>query len=104
LGWTIRVRVTISPHRMLKRLLACLALLTGLAAAGAPAHAVVYDAASGVERAADTENPCQGEVSIRLSTARHSRAAPLATGPGEPAPVFSVVIPTVQMGIDRAYE
>lgn len=104
MGWTIRVRVTISPHRMLKRLLACLALLTGLAAAGAPAHAVVYDAASGVERAADTENPCQGEVSIRLSTARHSLAAPLATGPGEPAPVFSVVIPTVQMGIDRAYE
>jgi len=89
---------------MLKRLLACLALLTGLAAAGAPAHAVVYAAASGVERAADTENPCQGEVSIRLSMARHSLAAPLATGPGEPAPVFSVVIPTVQMGIDRAYE
>ncbi|MEH6685408.1 MAG: hypothetical protein V7664_13005 [Qipengyuania sp.] len=89
---------------MLKRLLACLALLTGLAAAGAPAHAVVYDAASGVERAADTEKPCHGEVSIRLHTARHSLAAPRATGPGQPAPVLSVVIPTVQMGIDRAYE
>ncbi|UYH55611.1 hypothetical protein N6L26_03340 [Qipengyuania sp. SS22] len=89
---------------MLKRLLACLALLTGLAAAGAPAHAVAYDAASGVERAVDTENPCQGEASIGLSTARQSLVAPRATGPGKPAAAFSVVIPTVQMGVDRAYE
>lgn len=89
---------------MLKRLLACLALLTGLAAAGAPAHAVAYDAASGVERAADTENPCQGEVSIDPRTARHSLVAPRATGPGQPAPALSGFIPTVQMGIDRAYE
>jgi hypothetical protein len=104
LGWTIRLRVTISPGRMLKRLLACLALLTGLAAAGAPAHAVAYDAASGVERAADTENPCQGEVSIGLRTACQVLVAPRVTGPGQTAAVLSVVIPTVQMGIDRAYE
>ena len=89
---------------MLRRLITLLALLTGLAAAGAPAHAVVYSAASGVEVAAGAEKPCKGEACERRAAARRSLDGPRTAKPCKPEPFVTVFIPTVQFGIDRAYE
>ncbi|MEX0341387.1 MAG: hypothetical protein AB3N06_02265 [Erythrobacter sp.] len=81
-----------------------LALLTGLAAVGAPAHAMVYQGASGVELAAGAEKPCKREACACATTVRQSLASPRTTKPCKPAPVITVVIPTVQVGVDRASE
>ncbi|MBO6526887.1 hypothetical protein [Erythrobacter sp.] len=89
---------------MLRRVITLLALLTGLAAVGTPAHAIVYQGTSGVELAAGAERPCKREACECAPTARQSLASPRSTKPCKPAPVVTVVIPTVQVGIDRAYE
>ena len=89
---------------MLRRIITLLALLTGLAAAGAPAHAVVFIAASGVEVAAGAEKSGQRETCESRSQARKSLASPRKAEPCKPAPVVRILIPTVQMGTDRAYE
>ncbi len=89
---------------MLRRLLACLALITGLAAIGAPAQASVYQTASGVELAAGIEKPCKGEACECPTGRRHSQLGARQKVPCKPAPVITIVIPTVQFGADRAYE
>lgn len=89
---------------MLRQLITLLALLTGLAAVGAPAQALVYDAASGVELAAGAERPCKGEACACSGPASQALGKPRAAKPCKPAPVVTVVIPTVQVGADRAYE
>ena len=89
---------------MLRRLITLLALLTGLAAAGAPAHAVVFNAASGVEVAAGAEKSGQREDCETRAKDRRSLASPRKAEPCKPAPAVRVLIPTVQMGTDRAYE
>lgn len=104
LGWTIHSPGTISARRMLKRLITLLALLTGLAAAGAPAQAMVYDAGAGVELAAGAEGPCKSDACECPGAVRLSLASPPTAKACKPAPVVTVVIPTVQLGVDRAYE
>lgn len=89
---------------MLRRILTLLALLTGLAATGAPAHALVYTAASGVEVTAGAEKVSKADIRECRSATRQSLASPRKAMPCEARPPVTILIPTVQVGVDRAYE
>lgn len=90
---------------MLRRLITLLALLSGLAATGAPAQAMVYSAAAaGVELAAGAEKPCKGESCDCVHANRRAIGTVHAAKPSQPVCVVTVTIPTVQLGIDRAAE
>ena len=90
---------------MMRQLLAFLALLSGLAAAGVPAHAALGEQMGvGVEQAApgandprEAKNPC--EEKQRKQKLRGEKVTPCK----KPEPVV-ITIPTVQFGPDRAYE
>jgi hypothetical protein len=88
---------------MLRRLLACFALITGLAAAGAPAQAEVVALASQVEASVSEAATAQGQAAPAVSQPLLRRAfavieaAPL---PGE----LGRVAPTVRLRSDRARE
>lgn len=89
---------------MLRRLLACLALLTGLAAAGTPAQAHMVEAlASRMEASQAGHSAVRTRVqpATVLPTAR-----PLIERGARPAPpaLFSQPAPRVRTGIDRARE
>lgn len=89
---------------MLRRLLTCLALLTGLAAAGAPAQAEVANAlAAHVEASASGVSAARSQVAVAiarpangLSYAVASLVLPLAEQPA--------AAPAVRLGSDRARE
>jgi hypothetical protein len=88
---------------MLARLLACLALVTGLAAVGAPASAAVVQSASQQVEAAS-----QAPSKTAACTASEPRSAGTASDPAQVKcrarkPVV-IYIPTVQFGPDRAFE
>lgn len=89
---------------MLRRLITLLALLTGLAAAGAPAQAMVYDAASGVELATAAERSCKGEACACARPIRPSFGGGCAAKHRRTFQRVTVFIPTVQLGVDRARE
>lgn len=90
---------------MLRRLLACLALITGLAAIGAPTHASIteavrLEAGSGIfssESATEDRNECPDEA---------SRAVRRDPGKAEPQDRRNrrIIKPPVLFGVDRAYE
>ena len=90
---------------MLRRLLACLALLTGLAAIGAPANATVADALTaqvGVSKTAPSTPATERcECSIQRGTVPGKREQ----GPQckQRRPIV-ITIPTIQFGPDRALE
>lgn len=88
---------------MLRRILACFALLTGLVAAGAPAQAEVVALTSRIE------------VSASGATAAHRQAKPViayrmlsrefaAAEPAAPAGEPACVMPAVRLRSDRARE
>ena len=90
---------------MLRQVIALFALLSGLAAVGAPVHAAVGGNVGAVMEQSDTREadartkrvPCPAnDTKQRL---RESKPAPCA----KPAPVI-IYLPTVMFGIDRAYE
>ena len=90
---------------MLRQLLTLLAIFTGLAALGTPAEARIA-AFDGVQMESARER--SGGCEVRQLG---SPVAPLDVGVGEreqasvcPRPVVTVVIPTVQLGPDRARE
>ena len=90
---------------MLRRLLASLALLTGLAAVSAPAHAQLIEAlhthleTSERQDQADQQQRCPCEHQQGQARSRTKTAEPC---PGE-RPV-RIYLPTVQLGIDLALE
>lgn len=89
---------------MLRKLLACLALLTGLTAAGAPAQADMANAlASHVEASASgvTAARSQAAVAIAREATGKSFGAPLLAGPFATPPSAA---PAVLLGSDRARE
>ena len=90
---------------MLRQFLTLLAIITGLAAAGAPAQARVV-AFDGVQMEAARERLPACEVRQLSSSALHRDLAGFgaARAPYCPRPRVTIVIPTVQMGIDRAHE
>lgn len=90
---------------MLTRLLACLALITGLAATGTPANAAYALALSA--QVSDSAVEAQASKSQRCeSIARKGKLPPKAATAPECKPRKPVVIyiPTVQFGPDRAFE
>ena len=90
---------------MRRQLLALLALLTGLAAAGVPAHAALdgeigvgfEQAASGANDAREAKSSC--EEKQRKQKLRSEKVTPCKKQ--EPVVTY---LPTVQFGADRAYE
>ncbi len=90
---------------MFRRLLTCLALITGLAAAGAPANAAVLDALS--EQVSASSAPCQQSNQSQCECVVQPATSP---SKGDPIKVCKVrkpvvvYIPTVYFGADRAYE
>lgn len=88
---------------MLARLLACLALFTGLAAVGAPAQAKLIAEVSEQMQTAKSGQP----TSNLECTSAEQRNVKSATQPQARCPVRKPVviyIPTVQFGPDRAFE
>lgn len=90
---------------MPRQLLAFLALLTGLAAVGMPAHAALGgEIGVGVEQSAAGDNDaleakCPCEQKQRKQKLRGERVTPCRKQ--EPVVIY---LPTVQFGADRAYE
>ncbi len=90
---------------MLRRVLTCLALITGLAAVGAPASAALIEALSeqvdtrkSQQQQGSTEDcECRGEH----GTATNKRERLAKCKPRKPVTIY---IPTVQFGADRAFE
>ena len=92
------------PADMLRRLIACLALLTGIAATGAPAHAAFVGAVS--ERVASSDcSRAADEARCRCIQQRRNQGD-RDENPREckPRRTITIVIPTVQYGPDRAHE
>ena len=90
---------------MLRRLLTCLALLTGLAAIGAPAGTALAETLSGqigasvMAEAAEDASPCTCSPESDRCTLRPAKKAGQSV-----KRTIRVYIPTVQFGADRAYE
>lgn len=90
---------------MLRRLLACLALITGLAAVGAPASATLAEALcceSGVDAGASAD-----VVEDRTGCPEQDRANPADTVSSDDRPIRSaprLIHMPVLYGVDRAYE
>lgn len=90
---------------MLRQLFALLALLSGLAAVGAPAQAAVNTAVGiGLEQTAGVEvAPKSGKPNCTDREGDQKVRADKAT-PCRPAPTVVIVVPTVMFGPDRAFE
>ncbi len=88
---------------MLRQLLTLLAVLTGLTAAVAPAHAMH----TGVQAVAITQEMTAGQVQVAAVVAEEAQAlrrvpAPLAVI--APLEVANVIVPAVIIKADRAHE
>lgn len=90
---------------MLRRILACLALITGLAATGTPAHArMMLDYGHQVENSASTSQG-SSQASCSVSGQRVNAQGKVIAQPGcPPRKPIVIYIPTVQLGTDRARE
>ena len=91
---------------MLRRLIACLALLTGLAAVGTPASAALLGAMSEQAQAsATTAQPNKKDPCVVVKGDRST--APVdceQDGTKKRREPVVIYIPTVQFGADRAFE
>lgn len=90
---------------MLRRLLTCLALITGLATAGMPASAAV-SSAMGSEIGASLsvhEADADTAASCSVGDGPSSRKQPAKRECKKPRTI-TIFIPTVQFGADRAFE
>lgn len=88
---------------MLRRLLACLALLTGLAAAGAPAQAQFVALSAQAETSASSAAAAQGQSKSAVVEPRF-RGDFAQLQVWEPVGVPPRVAPTVRIGCDRTRE
>jgi len=90
---------------MLRRLLACLALISGLAAVNAPAHASVLDAmGASLEMTQRADDSGKAEKTTCAERQRQQRQRGEKVTPCRPCESVRVVIPTVMFGADRAFE
>jgi hypothetical protein len=90
---------------MLRRILACLALITGLAAVGAPAEArMMLDYGQQAESSPTTSQGSQ-QAPCSNPPQRTSAQGKVVSQPGcAPRRPIVIYIPTVQLGPDRAHE
>lgn len=90
---------------MLRRLLTCLALITGLAAVNAPAHASVLDTMGAtLELTQKADDSGKAEKVTCAERQRQQRSRGEKVTPCRPCESVRVVIPTVMFGVDRAFE
>ena len=90
---------------MLRRLLACLAIITGLAAAGTPAHASVVELIGAtVEQSRSADEPAKTEAEICAARQRLQRERGQKVTPCPTATPVKIYIPSVYLGSDRAFE
>lgn len=91
---------------MLRRLLACLVLLTGLTAVGTPAHAgLAAMLGVQVEQAQrDDNSPGRTNEATCADRQRQQQARGNKVPECRPGRTITIVIPTVQMGSDRSFE
>lgn len=88
----------------MRRLLAFLALLSGLAAVNAPAHAALLNGAAEQVSASET---AQGEKQQKNACRSDKRSTPEKTDTAKGCKARKTIIifiPTVQFGSDRAFE
>lgn len=91
---------------MLRRVLTCLALITGLAATGAPANAALIEAwAAQAQSEEERAEPGKKQACECRERRSETRQKPCEER-DEPRPRKRTIIyiPTVQFGPDRAYE
>jgi hypothetical protein len=90
---------------MLRRILACLALITGLAAIGTPAEArMMVDFGQQVENSPTASQGSQQAPCSDLPQRANSRGKPVLQRGCAPRKPIVIYIPTVQLGPDRARE
>jgi len=90
---------------MLRRLLTLLAILSGLTAIGAPAHARISALEEiQLEASGERASVCEGRQLALPQGPLDLLGGHKAHGPSCPRPAVTVVIPTVQLGADRARE
>ncbi|MXO85123.1 hypothetical protein GRI38_03665 [Altererythrobacter aurantiacus] len=89
---------------MLKRLLTCLALLTGLAAIGIPAQAFSVAAMAAEVDGRDKASETPADVECEVLAPRGWQRKDVKRIRCKPVASTTIFLPTVQMGIDRAYE
>ena len=88
---------------MLRLLLTCLAFLTGLIAIGAPANAMFAE--SSVSRsAAEISDPDQGDARCECGAFIRLRVGRIACDTVCQLRDLAVIVPTVELGPDRALE
>ena len=90
---------------MLRRLLACFAILTGLVAANAPAHATMISALEAqLEDQRKADDPVRSAESACVEKQRKQRLRGERITPCRVPETVTVYVPTIQFGPDRAYE
>lgn len=90
---------------MIKRILALIAILTGLTAVAAPVHARIASVeAVGVQAARDSVTKCADKRLVMAAPQAMGLAARKGTSVACPPPVITIVIPTVMLQADRARE
>ncbi|MBA4764358.1 hypothetical protein [Qipengyuania huizhouensis] len=91
---------------MLRQLLALLALLTGLAAIGAPVQAAVNSAVGvGVEQPSDSrDTETRDAQNVCADKQRKQKLRGEKVTPCKKQEPVTVYIPSVMFGVDRAYE
>ncbi|TMM49727.1 hypothetical protein [Qipengyuania marisflavi] len=90
---------------MFRRILACLVLITGLAAAGAPAHAGFTEALNArLEMTQKRDETQKSDEQLCAERQRQQRLKGERAKPCQPSAPITIIIPTVQFGADRAFE
>ncbi len=91
---------------MLRRLLACLALFSGLAAIGSPVSPAMAEAVAGQVGQSVAAGETRGIEKCACREGTVSGPESKKCGDSRPAPrrTIRIYIPTVQFGADRAYE
>ena len=90
---------------MLRQLLALLALLSGLAVVGTPAHAAIGSGVDfNMEQAAESEVASKPGKTNCVERDDEQKLKGEKAAPCRPAPTVIIVVPTVMFGPDRAFE
>ncbi len=90
---------------MLRRILACFALITGLAAAGSPVEArVVAVMSQSVVEASQAQQQAPAGACEAAQQRASLRSKSTIPAPCRPRKTIVIVIPTIQLGPDRALE
>ncbi|MCT2558227.1 hypothetical protein N0B51_04470 [Tsuneonella sp. YG55] len=90
---------------MLRRILACFALITGLTAAGSPAEArIMAVMTQSVVEATQSQQQAPATACEAIQQRANLRSKGAGPAPCRPRKPVVIIIPTIQFGPDRALE